>query len=157
MRFHNRGAARHKYRAKKVVEDGEKFDSKIELHFKRMLDTHRIPYVMKRKFVLQEKFKYGENSEREIAIVPDFVILSENGVAARPVAIVDTKGITGYSKDKKSGKWTKIVGTREWHLKWKMLKKKLAEMNVIIPLFAPFNKTECQKTIIKLLEISGPR
>lgn len=125
----------HKFNAQKTIVDGTVYDSKRESKFAVALKNNNINFVEKKKIVLQEKFKYNGESVREIAIIPDFTIMdSPNG---RTVAIVDTKGMI----------------TPDFKIKFKMLKKKLHDMNFEIPLFLPANKKECENTIIELLSI----
>lgn len=129
-----KGVKKHKYNAKKVVEDGVKYDSKLELAFKHLLDANGIEYTMKIKYNLQEKFRYLGEAIRAINIFPDFIITK----GALSVAIVDTKG----------------VRTEVYKLKAKMLKKKLFEMNHEIPIFTPRNKKQMQETIDELLKLT---
>jgi len=119
-----------KYSNKKVVTDGNKFDSTLESKFYNLLKLHGIEFTMKEVFVLQSKFKYMGETIREIKIIPDFLI-KKNG---ETVCIVDTKGmITDLSK-----------------MKFKMLKSKLTNQ---IPIFMPTNKAKSEETIRKILEL----
>ena len=59
-------------------------------------------FEIKPKFELQPAFKSNEKKIRAITIIPDFQILHNDGTKE----IVDTKGII----------------TKDWAIKWKMLK-----------------------------------
>lgn len=128
--------AKHKYGAQKVVAEGEKFDSKIEYFFFQLLTYEKIPFVQKKKYVLEHGFNYGNEKIKPIEIIPDFSITNEGGLL---IAIVDTKG----------------VETKDWKIKWKLLKKKLSDLNTSIPLFTPHNRAECHQVITDLRNLLG--
>ncbi|MDU3410115.1 DUF1064 domain-containing protein [Clostridium sp.] len=83
----------NKYRNIKVEEDGFKFDSKVErdyyLHIKDLKSKGIVEdFKMQEKYLLQEKFKYKNESIREINYMADFVVLYSDGHEE----VVDIKG-----------------------------------------------------------------
>lgn len=112
--------------ATKVEVDGIKFDSKLEAHFYGLLKMHGIPFKMKEKIVLQEKFRYNGELIREIAIIPDFIVTT-NGI----YTAIDTKG------------WQ----TQDNKIKIKLLKKVLASKYAESRVLLPKNQKECAEVI----------
>lgn len=130
----------NKFHAVKVEAEGIKYDSKREYAFKQLLDRYGIHYEIKRKYILQEGFVYGEEKIRPIAIIPDFTILKKNAVLYRneAFAIVDIKGMIMV----------------DFKLKVKMLKRVLInQQQRAVPVFMPRNKKEIEITIQKLISI----
>lgn len=124
----------NKFHAVKVRDGNEVYDSKREYAFKNMLLLHKIDHVMKTRYVVQPPFEYMGKKIKEIAIIPDFIIMKHHV----SVAIVDIKGkITEVAK-----------------IKFKMLKHKLSEMGHPIPIMMPTSKKEMDETIIKLLDLT---
>ena len=83
----------NKYKNKKVVYDGIKFDSKKEgaYYLKlKMLEEKGIIYDLKLqvKYELQPKFEFNGNTIRSINYVADFTYMQDG-----KLHIVDTKGI----------------------------------------------------------------
>ena len=123
----------HKFHAKGKDVDGVHYDSQREYSFKIMLDVHKIKYRMKEVIILQEGFKYAEETIRAIKIIPDFGIIGRTGI----VAIVDVKGMI----------------LPDFKMKIKMLKRLLFKMDKIVPIFMPTNKKEMSETIQELLKL----
>lgn len=83
-----------KYKNKKVVVDGVKFDSKHEaeyyLYLKRLKEEGRIKdFGLQHKFELQPSFKKYGKTHRAITYTVDFAIYHNNG----DVEYVDVKGM----------------------------------------------------------------
>tara|TARA_R110001592_G_scaffold85820_5_gene253467 strand:+ start:1587 stop:1961 length:375 start_codon:yes stop_codon:yes gene_type:complete len=97
---------RRKYGNKKVVVDGIKFDSKLELFCYNLLKEYDIDFEFQRKVVLFEKFKFNGKTIRAITMLVDFV-LSHNG----NTIYLDTKGFA----------------TETSKIKYKILKHKLKD------------------------------
>lgn len=73
--------------ATKIVWEGIKFDSKVELKFYQFLKTLKIPFEFQKTFVLQDSFILNNKKIREITWTPDFFFNDYNFVA-------DTKGVS---------------------------------------------------------------
>jgi hypothetical protein len=95
----------NKYGAKKVFQDGVKFDSKLEMYCYNQLNTHDIPFEFQVKINLMPKFKdVNGKAIREMNLICDFILsLKERTL------FVDTKGF--FTADAK--------------LKYKLLKYKI--------------------------------
>ena len=98
----------NKYRNKKVIIDGIKFDSMREAavyqDFVRMLKSGVIEELrLQVPFTLQEKFKDEYGACRAITYKADFVVTHNDGLKE----IIDVKGFE----------------TEAFKLKWKMLRK----------------------------------
>ena len=83
-----------KYKNKKVVVDGVKFDSKHEaeyyLYLKRLKEEGKIKdFGLQHKFELQPSFKKYGKTHRAISYTVDFAIYHNNG----DVEYVDVKGM----------------------------------------------------------------
>lgn len=83
-----------KYKNKKVMCDGIKFDSQKEKNYyiklKTLEELGRIRDLkLQVKFELQPSFKFKQNTIRAINYIADFTYIDENGV----FHIVDTKGV----------------------------------------------------------------
>ena len=83
-----------KYKNKKVVVDGVKFDSKHEaeyyLYLKRLKEEDKIKdFGLQHKFELQPSFKKYGKTHRAITYTVDFAIYHNNG----DVEYVDVKGM----------------------------------------------------------------
>lgn len=120
--------------ATKIEVDGIKFDSKLEAYFYGLLKQLDIPFTMKEKIVLQEKFKYGSESIREIYMLPDFKILG----LGYPI-YVDTKGFQ----------------TNDNKIKVKMLKKKLFDRYENSEIHLPKNQKECNELASRLKSLTS--
>lgn len=95
----------NKFGAKKTVQDGQKFDSKLELYCYNQLKANDIPFEFQVKINLMPKYRDIDNKAvRETNLIVDFV-LSLNGLTL----YTDTKGF--FTKDSM--------------LKYKMLKHKI--------------------------------
>lgn len=84
----------NKYRNKKVVVDGIKFDSKHEaeyyLHLKKLKEKGKIKdFGLQQKFELQPSFKKYGKTHRAITYTVDFAIYHNNG----EVEYIDVKGV----------------------------------------------------------------
>lgn len=71
--------------ATKVVYNGIRFDSKLEAECYQLLQSYGIPFVLKPRYVLQEKFVYLSEHIRSIEMEPDFYLPEHD-------LIVETKG-----------------------------------------------------------------
>lgn len=91
------GAVRN---ATKVTYDGIKFDSKLEQFVYAQLKLNKINFALKYKVVIFEKFRYNDESIREISWTPDFILPDHN-------IVLEAKG---YAND-------------QWSLKIKLIKK----------------------------------
>lgn len=130
-----KGVKKHKYNAKAVDSKGVHYDSQREYQFSLLLDQHGIKYRMKDRIVLQPSFEYMGEKIREIAIMPDYIILRENSTIA---AIVDIKGLI----------------MPDFRIKIKMLKHTIAgTWGFTIPIFMPTNKKEMAEVITELLKL----
>jgi hypothetical protein len=83
----------HKYNAKKTEVMGIKFDSKKEanryLELKMLARAGKIRDLkLQPKFLLLDKFKYGNKTQRAIHYVADFEYIDEKGVRV----VEDVKG-----------------------------------------------------------------
>jgi len=78
---------RRKYGNKKVVVDGVKFDSKLELFCYNLLKECDIDFEFQKKQVLFDKFKYNGKTIRAITMLIDFVINHDG-----KTIYLDTKG-----------------------------------------------------------------
>lgn len=121
-----------KYGNKKTVLNGIIFDSGLEAHFYRLLILVNIKFRLKVEYVLHEGFVYGGEKIKPSKIIPDFIIYDN---FQNLVAIVDTKGRR----------------TAKWSLQFKLLKYQLFKQGIIVPIFTPSTKAECQKVIDLLL------
>jgi len=97
---------RRKYGNKKVVVDGVKFDSKLELFCYNLLKECDIDFEFQKKQVLFDKFKYNGKTIRAITMLIDFVINHDG-----KTIYLDTKGFA----------------TETSKIKYKILKYKLKE------------------------------
>lgn len=134
-------AKKHKYGAKSKDVDGVHYDSQREYAFKQMLDANRILYEMKRKFILQEKFNYRGEAIRQIAIIPDFLIVNQYPNTPYILAVVDVKGMI----------------LPDFKIKIKMLKSYFTKQGIgechNPPIFMPTNKKEMAETITELKKL----
>jgi len=122
--------AKNKFNAKKVTTKDGVYDSKREYAFKMLLDEHNIEYVMKEKYILQQRFKYGSEAIRDIVIIPDFTFKVNGEIRA----IVDVKGMI----------------MRDFRLKVKMLKRHFMLKKCCVPIMMPRNKAEMSETLAHL-------
>lgn len=113
--------------ATKCVYEGITFDSKLELFAYKLLKNSNIEFELKKEFILQEKFKYNNESIREIKSIPDFYLPNHN-------CIIDTKG---FANDVSP-------------LKYKMLKYSFFKQNLSIRIYICKNQKEVEDTILKL-------
>lgn len=77
-----------KYKNKKTIVDGIKFDSKLELYCYNLLKSNDIHFSFQHKIELVPKFRYNNENIRAITIIVDFVIYIDN-----KEIFVDTKGM----------------------------------------------------------------
>ena len=117
---------------KKVMQDGIKFDSKLELYFYNLLKKEKIPFIFQEKFVLLQKFRYKGSAVREMTLTVDFSIPQHD-------MIVDTKGF--QRNDNK--------------IKWKLLKKHLLDNNREPLILMPKNQKQCQEVITLIKAMSS--
>ena len=115
---------------KKIVQNGIKFDSKLELYFYNLLKKEKIPFIFQEKFILLHKFRYNNSAVREMTLTVDFSLPQHD-------MIVDTKGF--QRNDNK--------------IKWKLLKRHLLDNDREPIILMPKNQKQCQEviTIIKTL------
>lgn len=78
---------RNKYGNKKVVTSDNKFDSKLEKYLFDKLTLLKIPFEFQVKYVLIPKFKFNGENIREMAMIIDFKIETND-----LVIWADTKG-----------------------------------------------------------------
>lgn len=115
--------------AVKVEVDGVKFDSKLEAYMHKLLTGAGIRFVLQKKYVLQDKFRYNGEAIREIGIVVDFELIDHN-------IIIDTKGFQ----------------LRDGMIKYKLLKWHLANMPGEHPkIEMPSTKEECDLLLNRIL------
>lgn len=98
--------------AQKCELDGIKFDSRLEMHMYSLLKMHNIKFKLKYKFVIQEKFKYRNETVREISWTVDFLIIDHE-------IVLDTKGFANDAfpiKLKLFKKWIKQNCQREYEV-----------------------------------------
>lgn len=126
--------AKIKNATKSVNDDGVKFDSKLERYFYDLLKGAGIDFEFQKKYILQEKFKYGTETVRQITLTIDMWIESKN-------MIIDTKGLS----------------TQQSVIKYKILKRKLFEakeagLSFELPTIeVPQNKKECDLLLNRIL------
>lgn len=114
--------------ARKKTFDGIDFDSNLEVYTYQMLKKHNIKADYEPiKFVLVDKFKYQNESIRQMTYTPDFV--GNNFV-------IECKG---HMND-------------AFPLKWKLFKKHLHDNNILYDLYLPRNKKQIDEVIKKLLD-----
>ncbi len=77
----------NKYRNKKIINDGIKYDSKLEFFMAQMLKAHDIEFDFQVEVELIPKHKINGNLIRRSVVRVDFVIKNEN-----EVLYIDTKG-----------------------------------------------------------------
>lgn len=81
----------NKYKAKKTLVGGIKFDSIAESKYYQMLLNQNVRnFKMQVEFVLQDKFKFGKRTIRAIKYKPDFVFYDDEGNILK---VVDVKGM----------------------------------------------------------------
>lgn len=102
----SKGAVRN---ATKVEYDGIKFDSKLEQFAYKQLNLFKINFLMKRKFIIFDGFKYDGESIRPISWTPDYILPDHN-------IIFETKG---FAND-------------QWSLKIKLIKKYFLNKSEVI-------------------------
>lgn len=78
---------KRKYGNKKVVVNGVKFDSKLELYMYDYLKLIGADFDFQYKITLTDKFRFNNKGIRAITMIVDFVI-RDNGITY----YVDTKG-----------------------------------------------------------------
>lgn len=95
-----------KYGNNKLVVDGVKFDSKLELYCYNLLKNLEFEFEFQKQIILINKFRYNNENIRAITMIVDFVIHHEGACI-----YIDSKGFaTEVSK-----------------IKYKMLKDKLKD------------------------------
>jgi hypothetical protein len=115
---------------KKVMYEGIKFDSKLELYFYQQLKKAKIPFEFQKKYVLLEKFRYDGKAVRQMTLTVDFYIPECN-------YIVDTKGF--QRNDNK--------------IKWKLLRRHLLDKHKEYHILMPTNQKKCLEVIQILLPL----
>lgn len=113
---------------KKIIQNGIKFDSKLEQYFYNLLKKEKIPFVFQEKFILLEKFRYNNSAVREMTLTVDFSLPADD-------IIIDTKGF--QRNDNK--------------IKWKLLKKHLLDNGREPIILMPKNQKQCQE-VIKMIK-----
>lgn len=85
-----------KYRNSKLIVDGVKFDSKLELYCYNLLKNLGFDFEFQKQIILIDKFRYNNENIRAITMIVDFVV-HHNGVCI----YIDSKGFaTEVSKIK---------------------------------------------------------
>src|SRR3990167_10169285 len=85
--------SKNKYKAKKKIVNGIKFDSQREAQFYLMLKMHKIDFKIKEVFTLQHGFTHCGEIIKAIRIIPDFIIYGHDVIIGRKIiAIIDVKG-----------------------------------------------------------------
>ena len=105
---------KNKYGAKKTTIDGIEFDSKKEAEkyicLKYELERGEIQELeLQPKFILLKPFKHDGETVRGISYKPDFLVTHNDGMKE----VIDVKG----------------VETRDFKIRWKLLKYKLKDQN----------------------------
>jgi hypothetical protein len=136
---------RNKYGNVKVGSN----DSKSENDFARRLSMIGIKFTEKESITIFPGFVYGQEKILPIRIEPDFFIYHNDAL----IAIVDTKHVTAQPKKKDGTQGKKVIGTAEWRLKIKMLKKYYADQGIFIPMFFPVSKAEKETTLVQILTL----
>lgn len=113
--------------ATKCELDGIKFDSRLEMYCYGQLKLHNIPFELKPKYILQDKFRYNREAVRQITYTSDFLIINKG-------VIVDTKGFK----------------TNEFNLKLKILKHNLYKAGFCYEIALPKNQKEVNALINKI-------
>ena len=66
-----------KYGNTKIVVDGVKFDSKLEMYCYDVLTQMEFDFEFQKKIILIDSFKYNKKAIRPITLIVDFVINHE--------------------------------------------------------------------------------
>lgn len=132
-----------------VIDKVTKRHSNSENDFARRLSMVGINFKEKTSIEIFPGFVYGKEKILPIRIEPDFFIYYNEIL----IAIVDTKHVTAQPKKKDGTNAKKVIGTADWRMKIKMLKKYYADQGIIIPMFFPVSKAEKETTLVNLLTI----
>lgn len=114
--------------SQKVIDDGIKFDSKLEHYFYSGLKKYNIDFELKPKYILSSGFKFGSETIRPITLSPDYLLTSHN-------IIVETKGFE----------------TETFKIKWKLFKRHLVNENKNYKLVLLKSKKEIDYFFIELI------
>ena len=63
-----------KYGNTKIVVNGVKFDSKLEMHCYEMLTENKLQFEFQKKIILIDGFRYNKKAIRPITLTVDFVV-----------------------------------------------------------------------------------
>lgn len=77
-----------KYHATKIEIDGHKFDSKLEANIYKRIKELGIKCVLQPRYLLQDKFKFGKRTIREVNYIADFCLYINN-----ESYVIDAKGM----------------------------------------------------------------
>lgn len=115
--------------ATKSIIDGIKFDSLLEAYLYGLLKSADIYFEFQKEYILQDKFKYRNESIRKISLTVDFFLPIEGIIA-------DSKGLQ----------------TQQGAIRWKLLKSVLKHLNGEEPEIVMLkNKKECECFVNRLL------
>lgn len=115
--------------ARKTERDGVKFDSALEKYMYDLLTIHGIEFEFQRRYVLQEAFKYNDETIRAITYTVDFELPAND-------MVIDTKGFR----------------TQQGVMRIKMLKRKFANTGRTTRIALPSTRDECAALVRQLLE-----
>lgn len=101
-----------KYKNKKIVLDGFKFDSKLEAEYYLLLRARKQSgqikdFKLQQRYVLQEAFTHNGKKYRKIEYIADFEILQKDGT----IIVVDCKGVQTTDFKIKAKLFVKRYGT----------------------------------------------
>ena len=117
-----------KYGNSKLIVDGVKFDSKLELYCYNLLKNLGFDFEFQKQIILIDKFRYNNENIRAITMIVDFVV-HHNGVCI----YIDSKGFaTEVSK-----------------IKYKMLKNSLKD-NLNTEVLGLHSQKEANNYLIEL-------
>lgn len=130
---------KNRFRNTKIEKDGILFDSIHECSFYSHAKMLGVRFELKKKVILQEKFKSEGSAVRAITLTPDFWILGPNHTPEAPeyIAIVDTKG-----KETESSR-----------IKFKLLQEWLVKSGLHIPVFKPKSHSENIQVLMELQKL----
>lgn len=102
---------RNKYRNKKTVVDGHKFDSKLEAEYYLLLKYKKKQgkikdFRLQPRCTLQETFKRDGKTYRSITCIADFEVLHNDG----STQVIDVKGMMTDVFKIKAKMFTKLYG-----------------------------------------------
>lgn len=114
--------------AEKNEQDGVIFDSRLERHMHDLLKMHGIGFLFQKKYIVQESFRYNDETIRAITYTVDFY-LPDYDIA------IDTKG------------WA----TQQGKLRIKMLKRLFADLGRNTTIELPQTPAECDALVSRII------